>query len=108
MKEGMLKIVLFMLGFVGLGSFYVMGVGTKSYAIFLICIILFLGVYYFTKYGKKNLSLIKESVDDVKTYALPKNKDIVEQTYYILLIAIFLGIFVFVMDNIIRYFISLI
>jgi preprotein translocase subunit SecE len=108
MKEVMLKIVLVGLVFVGLGSFYVMGVGSKSYTLFLICLCLFVGMYYLTKDGKTNISLIKESVDDVKTYSLPKNKDVVNQTYLIVLIAIFLGIVVFVMDNIIRYFISLV
>lgn len=108
MKERILKIVLFTLGCVGLGSFYFIDSGTKSYTFFLISLILFIGLYYLTKGGKTTISLIKESIDDIKTYSLPKNKDVVKQTFYIVLIAIFLGFVVFFMDNAIRYLISLI
>lgn len=108
MKENILKITCVIIAAMGVSSFYLIDSPTKAYTVFFLCLIAFIVVSYISESGRLKLNFLKESFDDIKTYSIPKTKDVINQTGYIIVIAIFLGTLVFFMDNGIRYLISLI
>lgn len=106
MKEKILSLFCIAILLATLSIFYIIDNLIKAYTLFIFGIMIATTIYYFTKKGKRNLILIKASIDNIKTYSKPKYSEVTKQTFFIILIAIFLGFLIFSIDNAIRFLIN--